>query len=68
MIERGDGLRFALTTIVEFFSGDFYGDFAIEPRMPRAVQGAHPARADGRENFLRAEFVASGKRHWVGIV
>ena len=35
-------------------------DLAPEPRVPRAVDLAHPARAEGREHLVGAEASAGG--------
>ena len=39
------------------------GDFAPQARVARLVHFAHAARSDQREDLVRAESSASGKRH-----
>src|SRR6202044_2371150 len=63
MIQRGDRARLALEAFGEFLSGDFDGHVAAEPRVARFPHFSHTTRADGREDLIRAEFVAHGKRH-----
>ncbi|HTB13421.1 MAG TPA: hypothetical protein VK752_17690 [Bryobacteraceae bacterium] len=58
MIQRGDGAGFALKSFSEFFGGNFDGDDSVESGVAGFPHFAHPAGADGRENFVRAEFVA----------
>jgi hypothetical protein len=36
---------------------------AASPRVPRAVDFAHPARTEGRNNFIRPEFYARWEWH-----
>jgi hypothetical protein len=43
--------------------GNFDGYVAIQAGIMRLPHFAHSTRADGRKNFIRAEFVAYGKRH-----
>ena len=42
---------------------DLDGDLAAEPRIARAIDLAHPARADEREHFIRAEVRPGGQGH-----
>ncbi len=42
---------------------DFDGDDAVEARVAGAVNLAHPACANCRENFARAEALARQKPH-----
>jgi hypothetical protein len=64
MIQRGQYLRFALKArhilrIVSQRRGeDFDGDVAIQLTIAGAVDFAHPAGAEGCEDFVGAEFVA----------
>ena len=39
------------------------GDGAIEAGIDRAIDLAHAAGADRRDDFVRAEFGAGGERH-----
>ena len=41
------------------------GDLAAEPRVPRPIDLSHPARADGREDFVGTEPGAGGQWHEV---
>ena len=63
MIERGHGAGLALETLTELGLGDFDGDDTVQARIPSLLHVAHAARSDGREDFVGAESVASGKRH-----
>ena len=42
---------------------DLDGDVAPQARIVGAIHFAHSAGADGREDFVRPEFVANRKRH-----
>ena len=42
---------------------DLQRDIAIELRVPRTEHFAHPSRADGREDFVWAEFSAGCQCH-----
>ena len=61
MVQRGGGARFLLEALQALGVGrerrgqDLDGDVAPEPRIARAIDLAHPARADGGEDFIRAE-------------
>ena len=46
---------------------DFDGDIAAQPRVAGAIDFTHPARAERRENFVRAQAGAGRKRHWAGL-
>ena len=69
MIQRGERLRFALEPRDPLGIGreqlgqDLDRDVAIELRVARAVDLAHPARAEGGENLVRSEASAGRKRH-----
>ena len=63
MIQCGNGLRLALKTLAKLSSRDFDRDIAIQPRIARSIHLAHSARADGRKDFVRTEFVAYRQRH-----
>src|ERR1700676_1641755 len=63
MIERGDGFGFALEALRELGGGNLDSYVAIQARIARAVDLAHAARADGRENLIGAQVVAGGEGH-----
>ena len=58
MIQRRDGSRFALEAFTELRGGNFDRHVAIQARVVGAIHLAHAARADGRKDFVGAEFVA----------
>ncbi len=43
---------------------NFDSDLTIEPRVARAPDLAHPAFANGSQDFIRAEFCSRRKRHF----
>ena len=61
MIQRRHGASFALETLAELFVRNLDCDDSIEPRVARLVHFTHATRADGRNNFVRAEFVSGRK-------
>jgi len=63
VIQRGHRARFALEALRELLRGDFDRDVAPQPRIAGAIHLTHASRADQRENFVGAEFVAGRKRH-----
>ena len=69
MLQRRDGARFALEALAQLRVGgervgqDLDGDGAIEPRVTRAVDLAHPARAERRDDLVRAEPRTRGDSH-----
>jgi hypothetical protein len=63
MIQRGDGLGFTLETLAELRAGNFDRNVAIQTRVSGAIDFSHPARANGRKDFVRAEFVAGREQH-----
>src|ERR1700693_4280835 len=71
MIQRGDGARFlfeapeAVGIFRKRFWQNFDGDIAAETRVLRAEYFAHSASANRRDNFVRPEFAAARKRHFV---
>ena len=67
MIQRGDGLGFALKTLRELFPGNFDRDVAIQARIAPLPDLAHSTGADGRQDFIRAEFVAWLERHMIDL-
>ena len=68
MIERRSGASFTLETLSQSLSGkpfrqNFNGYVAMEPRVLRRIHLTHAAAPDGREDLVRAESLACGKRH-----
>ena len=69
MIERGHGARFLLEAAQAIgFGGEragknFQRDVASEARVFGAIDFAHPARADGSDDFIGTEFRAGNQRH-----
>ena len=67
MRERGDRLRLALEARARGRIGgqrgrqNLEGDVAIEFGVPRPIDLAHPARADGGEDLVRTEARARGE-------
>src|SRR5262245_13249284 len=70
MIERGQHLRFTSETRQPFrirregIGKDFQGDVAIQLRIARAIDLAHAASPQKRQDFERSESSSGGKRHW----
>jgi len=63
MIQRGDGSGFAPKSITELFGRSLDCDDAVEAGVASLPHFAHPTGADGREDFVGAEFVAWLERH-----
>ncbi len=69
MIERSEDFGFTLKTgeplaIVGDLSGqDFERDLALQLRITRAIHFAHPARAEGSDDFVRAKPRTGGQGH-----
>ena len=69
VIERGDGAGLALEPLQPLRARGHLGrqhfesDVAAEPRVPRAVDLAHPARADRRDDLVGAEAGAGRQCH-----
>ena len=63
VVERGDRAGLAGEALGELGVGNFDRDIPIQPGIVRAIHLAHAALADGRKDFIRAEFVADGERH-----
>jgi hypothetical protein len=65
MVQAGNCSCFALETLAQFSSigevigKNFDGDDSVQTGVPGAVHLAHPACADGREDFVRAQALAS---------
>jgi len=63
------GAGFALEPIAELrIGGEPFGEYfdrdrAIQPRVPRFVDLAHPSAAQQRQDFIRAEMSTGGQRH-----
>ena len=69
MIERGEELRFAfearhaLMILRELLRKNLDGDFAAEFLIARAIDFAHAACAERRDNFIRTQFGSGSKTH-----
>jgi hypothetical protein len=63
MIQRRHGARFALEAVREAFLRNLDGDLTVEARITGSVYFPHSSRAEGLEDFVRAEFLAGGERH-----
>jgi hypothetical protein len=63
VIQRQGCAHHALEAVVEALRGDSGGHLTTHPRISGAVHRSHTAHADGREDFIGAEFVAYTKRH-----
>ena len=68
MIERRSGARLALEAFPRVIRRKRLGQnlncyVAMQPRVPGTVHLSHPALADGRKDFVRAELVACRERH-----
>src|SRR5262249_59284896 len=67
--KRGDGLRLSLEALPDLLAAgemrgkDLDGDRAVQPRVLRLVDLAHPSRPDGREDLVRTQTSPLGKRH-----
>ena len=69
MIQRGNGARLALEPIVEGIREPLDRHKPTEPRVARLPDLAHPASADGSENFIRTETSAGLEGHlWVARI
>jgi hypothetical protein len=72
MIQRGEDFGFALEPSHPFrvnaerLGQDLDSHIAIESRVARPIDFAHPASPKGGENLVRAESGASGQRHESG--
>ncbi len=69
MVQRGGGARFLLEASEALGIGGHRGRkdldryVAPEPRIARAIDLAHPARAKWRQNFIGAEVIARCVQH-----
>jgi hypothetical protein len=61
MVQGGDHVGVALEALRELLRRDFNRDVAAQ--ASRAIHFAHPAFADGRDDFARTEFFAGSDRH-----
>ena len=60
IIQRSDSLGFALESFAELGLGNLDGDAAGETRVTAPVHFSHAARADRRDDFIWAEYIAGG--------
>ena len=73
MVQRRQSLRFALETgevvgvVGESGGQDFDGHVSIQLGIAGPIDLAHPARAEGRKNFVGSEMVAGGEAHVAGF-
>ncbi len=71
MMEARNRTSFALEALMQVFTAsdmsgkNFYGNFAIEPRIARSIDFAHAASAKRGGDFVRADSGPAGKRHRV---
>ncbi len=63
MIQRGDGAGFALESIAEVLGRHLDGDVAADAGIVRAVDDAHSACANLRDDLVGAEAIANRRRH-----
>jgi hypothetical protein len=63
MIQCRYGARLALEPIRELLRRNLDRDLTPQPRIARFPHLPHPAFAQARDDLIRAEFVACGKRH-----
>ena len=58
MIERRNGVRLALESVVELVRGNLDRDGPAEPRIRAEIDLAHAAFADHRQNFVVTKLLA----------
>ena len=69
MLERGKRLRLTLEPSKTLGIGgdgvrqEFHGDVAVEPRVARTVDLAHPSRSERGNDFVRADAGAWSECH-----
>lgn len=63
MIERGDRVSFLLESRTVLALQLLDRDDPIQPRIESLPHFSHASRAEGREDLVRAEFVAYGEGH-----
>ena len=72
MRELRDRLRLALEPLPDFrrrrhvLRQHLHRDRPLQPRVPRLVDLAHPARAQRRKDLVRTELRSRDERHWGG--
>jgi len=65
MVQRGDGVRFALEALGKLLIGNFDGDDAIQSRVAGLVDFAHAAGTEGRSDLVRTQPSSGRQRHKV---
>src|SRR5580658_11110072 len=74
MVQRRYGVGFAIETLPglgivrEMTWQDLDRDRAVQASVLRSIHLSHPARADGREDLIRAEASSGGKGHGNGTI
>ena len=63
VIQRGNGPCFAFHPLTQAFPRNLDGHVAPQSRIVGAVHLAHSPGADGRENLVGTQFLASRERH-----
>ena len=63
MIQRANGFSFTLESLAELRGGNLDRDITTDAGIARFPHLSHSTLADGREDFVRAEFVAGLERH-----
>ncbi len=63
MIQRCDCFGFALEPLAKTRAGNFDSDLPIQTCVLGQVHFSHPAHANGRQDFVRAESIAGRQRH-----
>ena len=58
MVQRGHGVGFALEAFRKLLVGYLEGDDAVQPRVASFIDLTHAAGAEGREDFVGAQFGA----------
>ena len=65
VVQRGYGAGFALEAFGEVRARELHGDGAVESGVAAFVHFAHPARADGDENFVWSQTGSGSQGHGV---
>jgi len=63
MVQRCNGPGLAVESLAEASVGDLDGDHTVQPGVAGLVHVAHPAPADGGEDFEMVETVAGSQTH-----
>jgi hypothetical protein len=63
MIQCAYGFRFPLESLAELRRGNLDRDVTTDAGIARLPDLSHPAFADGRDDFIRTEFIAGLERH-----